>query len=292
YPYGGAKTDPTVAARKIVAEQMVATLVEHKAVLKMLDAIEAGLALLEESPDALSTTEHSKESAATENSAAKSKLPKSIQSLWSAMWNIMNKQASKEMLPEDRKLKLFKVSVSCMELLGKKDQKIAGNILKILRHILPPDSEFSAEGIQAIKDSFAMNKIVDAVVAKSEYWIEPDATPEVPNEGFCKSLIQFLYRYVKLPGMTEDIPHSVWESRVVSTTARCMKEYPKQKEIHWCGTRILAMAFDEVSIPRENMEKLGALSAIAVTVENYKSDDEDATKKKALELMTKLTPTA
>jgi hypothetical protein len=287
--FGGSKKDPNHDARKAVAEDMVSIFIQFKAVLVMLEAIEQGILSVHSEPMSNSST-HSDGASTSAATNVSSKLPKSTQSLWACMWNIMAKESAKESIPNDRKIKLFSASVSCMELLGVKDQKIAVNILKILRHILPPDSHFSDEGIQAIKNMYAMNKIVDAVMAKEEYWIKPDATPEVPNEGFCKSLIQFLYRYVMLPGMTEDIPASVWESRVVPLTARCMKEYPKQKEIHWCGTRILIMAFEDVGLSRESMEKLGALSAVATTVENAKSDDGDATKKKALELMSKLMP--
>lgn len=125
-----------------------------------------------------------------------------------------------------------------------------------------------------------MNRIVDATLSQGEVWIA--------NASLMKSLIQWMYRYLSLPGMDseEKVPKAVWVDRVVPLVAKTMKEHPSQKEIHWCGIRILVMAVNAAHVDAPTMDATEAFSAIAVTMENDVSDP--ATKTKANELLTKL----
>ena len=196
----------------------------------------------------------------------------------SVIWNMAKKNSVHKNVPNDRKVIMFIASAACFEALKIENKRTASNILKIIRHLLPPSTELDDKSVEAIKEAFAMNRIVDVVNKMGDDWIE--------TESLMKSLIQFMYRYLMLPGMKTDVPKTKWESTVVPLVAKCMKEHPKQKELQWCGTRIMIMAYNDVGLDAKAMDESGAFSAIAVSVENH--TDDDVTTKKASALLARI----
>mmetsp|Transcript_25142 Transcript_25142/g.59747 ORF Transcript_25142/g.59747 Transcript_25142/m.59747 type:complete len:509 (+) Transcript_25142:321-1847(+) len=301
--YAGGKKAPP--ARAQAAEDMALLIIEHDGIGVMLKAVEAGIESVAPPPTepesdadmaaaaaAAAAVEAngdppeggapaSDASAATDTT--KLPLPSSVSSLWSALWNINSKDAVHNNMPNDTKIMLYKDAIATFETLGddELDQRIAANIFKILRHLMPPCSDFDDDAIQAIKSQFALNRIIDSARNRdSESWLK--------NEALMKSFVQWMYRYLQLPGMTDEevVPRTVWDQRVVPVLAKAMDLHPTQKDIHWCGVRILNVAVNTVGVTKETMNETGAFSSVAVTVETNIVDP--STKKKAEALLTQL----
>mmetsp|Transcript_25140 Transcript_25140/g.59743 ORF Transcript_25140/g.59743 Transcript_25140/m.59743 type:complete len:508 (+) Transcript_25140:321-1844(+) len=304
--YAGGKKAPP--ARAQAAEEMALLIIEHDGISVMLKAVEAGIESV--APPTPTSTEPESDadllaaaavasssgdppegggvpasdaSSAATNNTTKQPLPSSVSSLWSALWNINSKDAVHNQMPNGTKIMLYKDAVATFEALGddELDQRIATNIFKILRHLMPPCSDFDGDAIQAIKAQFALNRIIDSARNRdSESWLK--------NEALMKSFVQWMYRYLQLPGMTDEevVPRTVWDQRVVPVLAKAMDLHPTQKDIHWCGVRILNVAVNTVGVTKETMNETGAFSSVAVTVETNIVDP--STKKKAEALLTQL----